>query len=554
MTGNGRFFYSMREGGYADCEKSKNRSCLIKYSSGGVIQFLLLDKNMNPLSERLAFCFHDQTIHTTFQTDKQTYGIKEEIKVDMLLSDYMQKPVEGNLSVSITDSKDVPADTCFNILTNLLLTSDLKGYIETPSFYFQKDNEKATQALDLLMLTQGWRRYDISSVIAGRMRKPEIKPETSFNISGRIKEIFILSKRKEYVLSISGIGANFNEITEIGKDGHFSFEGIEYPDGVGFSLQAIRAKGGSNQQQSIQIDGETLPEITSYIPQVKMPEDTIVAVHSDEYIAPMKNGMRGYMLDAVEVKAIYWGSTDYDKFSNEEINDPSNKDVRKFIQDMGIKVVTRWGTDDAVPQEEFYYKGTEVIAFIDDKFYKFGYGRDIIYDLSLNDIEEIIFLKNVDRGIVDELLMERGYYDVHTARKRTPSYYIYNILENKAQLPVLDIKTKQNFDSRFLGIYFRDGKDAREWGSTQNRKTIYPLGYQRPVEFYSPKYDTPEKKNDKTEDLRRTIFWKPDIKTDQEGTSFSFYSSDTPTTYSVVIEGLSDKGDIIYEVKEIKVK
>ena len=85
--------------------------------------------------------------------------------------------------------------------------------------------------------------------------------------------------------------------------------------------------------------------------------------------------------------------------------------------------------------------------------------------------------------------------------------------------------------------------------------TYEPLGYQKPVEFYSPKYDTPASKNLETPDYRTTICWKPDLLISEDGNaSFDFYTSDFPTTYSVVIEGLSNDGRIVCYVEKIEVR
>ena len=74
-----------------------------------------------------------------------------------------------------------------------------------------------------------------------------------------------------------------------------------------------------------------------------------------------------------------------------------------------------------------------------------------------------------------------------------------------------------------------------------------PLGYQLPVEFYSPKYDTQEKIDDSKPDLRTTIYWKPNVMTDNEGNAkLDFYTADDSGTYSVVIEGVSEDGKLIH--------
>jgi TonB-dependent SusC/RagA subfamily outer membrane receptor len=87
--------------------------------------------------------------------------------------------------------------------------------------------------------------------------------------------------------------------------------------------------------------------------------------------------------------------------------------------------------------------------------------------------------------------------------------------------------------------------------------TVYtPIGFQKPVEFYSPIYETLESKHLTIPDYRTTIFWKPDIvvSDDDEEATFDFYTSDFTTTYSVVIEGLTTDGRIIRQVEKIQVE
>jgi hypothetical protein len=84
-------------------------------------------------------------------------------------------------------------------------------------------------------------------------------------------------------------------------------------------------------------------------------------------------------------------------------------------------------------------------------------------------------------------------------------------------------------------------------------KYFRPLGFQKPAEFYAPKYDTPAQ-NTKP-DLRTTIHWAPNLTTDENGkATFSFYTADTPSTYTVVIEGVTEDGKIIYRRDKIVVE
>ena len=87
---------------------------------------------------------------------------------------------------------------------------------------------------------------------------------------------------------------------------------------------------------------------------------------------------------------------------------------------------------------------------------------------------------------------------------------------------------------------FTDGKEKF------NIKIIQPFGYQQPVDFYAPKYDAPEARENTTPDLRTTIHWQPVVKTDSTGiASFEFYTADKAVSYSVIIEGLTENGQIL---------
>jgi len=99
-----------------------------------------------------------------------------------------------------------------------------------------------------------------------------------------------------------------------------------------------------------------------------------------------------------------------------------------------------------------------------------------------------------------------------------------------------------------ISIFTKGFKNSLRRDQTQppNIKTISPLGYQQPVEFYAPKYDTPEKRNARTPDFRTTIHWQPVVEVDSSGVaSFEFYTADEQTSYTMIIEGLADDGKII---------
>jgi hypothetical protein len=83
-------------------------------------------------------------------------------------------------------------------------------------------------------------------------------------------------------------------------------------------------------------------------------------------------------------------------------------------------------------------------------------------------------------------------------------------------------------------------------------KTVQPLGCQQPAAFYAPKYGTPEAKTSATPDYRTTIHWQPDVSADSLGiAAFDFYTADTESSYTMVIEGVTADGKIIHQERKL---
>jgi TonB-dependent SusC/RagA subfamily outer membrane receptor len=106
-----------------------------------------------------------------------------------------------------------------------------------------------------------------------------------------------------------------------------------------------------------------------------------------------------------------------------------------------------------------------------------------------------------------------------------------------------------------ISIHTKRGASNRSVIETFHAKTLLPLGYQQPVEFYEPKYDTPEKQRSQVPDLRTTIHWQPVVQTDSEGiASCEFYTADEMTSYTMIIEGVTDDGRIIRQEEKIQIE
>lgn len=153
----------------------------------GTVSFLLMTEDGRILNERMAFVAEETPSKGTLSFDKPTYGKREKMVVDVEVKGPDGKPWSGDCSLSVTDNRDVLPDSCNNILSTLLLESDLRGHIESPAWYFQPGSEELRlQALDVLMMTQGWRRYDLERVWQGDFLFPSLLREGSQSIVGKV--------------------------------------------------------------------------------------------------------------------------------------------------------------------------------------------------------------------------------------------------------------------------------------------------------------------------------------------------------------------------------
>ena len=315
-------------------------------------------------------------------------------------------------------------------------------------------------------------------------------------------------------------------------------------------------------------------------PQTLLEDDSVRSVQREDVEMITRLDNLHFLLQDVIVRAPMWGSRDYRMFTDREV--VRYKDMRTLLKNQGLTISTlaeepeetqlRVNADktlavrdtamlsgdeydavesvssrDSQVEDMIYYGDQRILLFVDDNYCK----PDILVNwITPGDIESMVLVKDVDRFRANTLLrgtlkwsekfyLDRGY-DLCHAYCRIPL--------SREKIVVLNVTTKDGFDSRCLGWWSRYYLNIRQ--RNHRNTTFYPLGYQAPVEFYSPKYDTTAKKDNEIPDLRTTLYWNPKLVTDERGnTSFSFYTSDQPGSYFVCIEGISEDGELIHVVK-----
>lgn len=154
----------------------------------GVVQFTLFDSRQVPRCERLVFVQSDRRLQIKVKTDKEAYQTREKVNLSVRAMDDRGLPVSAAVSVAVVNDAllSYADDKQGNLLSSLLLEQDLQTKLEDPSFYFGKD-AKAQAALDLVMMTYGWRGFTWKKMLTETVESPGIRPQKAV-LSGTVMD------------------------------------------------------------------------------------------------------------------------------------------------------------------------------------------------------------------------------------------------------------------------------------------------------------------------------------------------------------------------------
>ncbi|MDR2472649.1 MAG: TonB-dependent receptor plug domain-containing protein, partial [Tannerella sp.] len=455
----------------------------------GINQILLTDGQFKPLSERLVFTINDiETPRTALTTDKPGYGKREAVNADFTIMDAENRPLGGDFSVSVTDNRDVLPDTTVNILSSMLLTSELKGFIEDPAYYFTGRDNTRSYFLDILMMTQGWRRYDCAELLKGNIQHPKGFLEVGPVVSGKVNGgLLMTTPAKDFpVTLVSFEGGHFDQ-TNTNDNGQYYFNIPEMPDSSRFIIQATSKKGGARVE--LLVDTMMYPAPLHSLP-LKPLDNSLFADYMEkaDQAFTQEFGMRTIYLDEVVVSAKKKEIKGKSSFSSAFNTIVSTEDYER-MHPRSIFDILRTLAGVNVTGETVTIRGNSgpPLVLVDDTPNE----SDILSFLPVEDVDQIEIVKDAGAAIFG----------------------------SQGGNGVILITTKRGFDQ------------TQRRSPTFNIKSILPLGYQAPKEFYTPVYDTPEAVANKKSDLRTTIYWNPDVKITEGRAAFKFYTADVNSRY-----------------------
>ena len=478
----------------------------------GITQLTLFDHQNQPVCERVIFIDHGDRLHVKIDTKKNIFNPREKTDVEVTVTDSAGSPVETSLSIVVTDAGQIaqqPFDQ--NIISYLLLSSDLKGYIEQQAYYFDPTKDDRKIKVDVLMMTQGWRRFNWKDVLQENYTPPVRFVEQGFSIQGEVKR----SNKKpaeKVILSVYLTNDSINTFltTETRETGFFSLDNLVFEDSLKVRLQGMNAKNNSGLNIGLMpFDPPkfTISRIPFFPVTVDAQQMAAYLKRAEEYLEIERKirANREKLLREVTIKG-----------KREEA-----RDSRKLYNraDATIKVTPQM-TGGAMTVLDML-QGREAGVMVS------GSGSNARISIRGSRTEPTFLLDGipVDKDFITSI----NIFDVESIDVlKGASAAIYGSQGGGGVISILTKRANANYD------YSKD--------ITPGVTVSKIAGFNRPKEFYAPRYDL-NLPNNNIPDYRSTIFWVPMLKTDRNGkATFSYFNTDANTSVNIRAEALTVSG------------
>lgn len=465
------------------------------------------------------------------------------------------QPMPATLSLSVRDHQDLGTAYTDNIYTNMLLSSELKGYIHNPEFYFESNDSEHTRALDLLMMTQGWTRYNWSQMT--RIEPFHIKHYVE---DGLVIDGCVLGRMRDNPIAGATVKMRLyspdrsqkQETAVITDDyGCFGFAVEEFYDKWDMFLSVT--KDDKEIDCRIRLDRASRPDVRAY-------------TNSDTYLPDHVMAVNELQIEEVEKDPFLQANPD-------SIFLLDNVDVhgrKKYIDFLTFKAYNaEEDTEFHLDQGKYTYM---VRDYLNEKGYNIDYARyDGVIPVGLTTRDEMIewtleqcpinnrrvfwYLHDEDSKWLKASYTPGFDIDMEDVKSiivyDSPFEYMALPFVKDALSPEIIEKLNQSTSGvdgvLSRGLYVVDitmyPKGLRKSKVKGQRQTTF-RGYTMGTEFYAPEYPDGPIKGDV--DYRRTLYWNPSLTTDDNGhAEVLFYNNGYSKQFHISAEGITPQGVIL---------
>jgi hypothetical protein len=466
----------------------------------GVCRLTLWDTTRHPRAERLLFIpERTDPIQMRVTTAKPHYDSRQEVVVGLQFRDADGYPVAGCWSAAVTDADQLPPDTSqLNLRTYLLLTAGLRGSVESPGYYLEREH---VGDLDNLLLTQGWRRLPAPAPMdstGGWTLSGHVRDKQGQAMTGKTLLLWLTKgDHKEMRTAITD------------AKGAFQLKGMLLTDTVQVQARVV-ATGLSGVVITFDMPDKqfTMPslveapgsELTNWLAQAHDRQVAWPALYRDSTarqlaevtVRAVKREERPLEVERVSLH------TSADAVIRVDENTPSFANVFELMMGRLPGVVIRpngKGGYDVIIRGPSSFGGNAPLYILDGVYVS----QDILLTIDPRTVSRVELLKNAATA---------GIYGARAA-------------------------------GGVIAIYTRKGAVDQLVSPTSSAVTVF--GFMPPREFYVPRYQQPN--TDAYTDRRDVLFWQPLGQSDADGLGrLIFPLSDTAKRLRIVLQGITNDG------------
>jgi hypothetical protein len=501
----------------------------------GIMQVTVFDKQNNPLAERLVFIENYNLVTPVISIDSFNTKAKGKNQVSFIL-DGVTTPAISCLVSSETASPE------YNIASTFLLTSDIKGYIHQPGYYFKNKEAQTLHHLDLLLMTQGWRRFEWKNILQKNYTALRYPVESAISFGGTVTKSDSKQLVKEGRVSFIIKGEDSTSILAeagITDKGEFLLNDVNYMKSASVAYMGTNAK-----KETYIVDVKLRP---NYIDSLKRSfrispvnlDTTNLTNRVGNWLndtTPFKNAK---MLEGVVVKGRKL--TREDSLNREYAGGPFL--LGKAVDPSSVKFArTIW----QIIQQTVPGVTVEGNPF-DPKvvFNRFG-------AISGGDATASAEGGNDDSFSPEAIVQTNGI-----------AYYLNEVNVSKDMINTMSvddvalIKVLKNEGAALgatggvIAIYTKKGVAIGKTAYDKAYAIENKEGYAVVKQFYTPDYlNNPDPKET---DKRVTLYWNGKMAPARDGKyRFRFFNNDTSKKFRLIIQGIDKDGQLIYGEKLIQ--
>ena len=484
----------------------------------GLLQFTLFTSDWIPVAERVLFVNnHAHEFEVTLKTALTNLEKRGKNTIDITVPDTLFT----NMSLAITDAA-VNAPDQHSIFSDIFLSSEIKGKVYNPSYYLMSDADSVKAHLDLVMLTNGWRRFDWEKI------KDQVPPTITYPVETNYMK-----------LEGKVLGAALNSLSEV--------------------LNIfITAKDSSKQLiiVPVAIDGSFSHPLFFYDTAKLFYSFNNNAALANSTHLQLNNGL--FKLEPANIAANYsapflWN----DLFAKQKLNAllAEQEKLKKYMSEATLKEVT---VTSRVKSKEQVLSEKYSSSF-------FSHNEAGIFDLTDN--SKPVYSRNILEYLQSRVAGLDIIQDNVSWRGDIPEFFLNEMRVDKATALIVDMNSIamiKVFRPPFMfatgggrggaiAIYTKKGDDNKINLNIKGLDYTLLEGYTKFKEFYSPNYEKPEDSFTK-HDTRTTLYWNPYLFTNKTKQTMhvEFLNSDITRAYTIVLEGINAAGKMMRLEKVIQ--